>query len=117
MIGMDRHTGRACTGADHLRQSIGTIIGTPIGSRVGRRDFGSYVPELIDQPLNAATRLAVIAAGALTLLRQEPRIRASKILFDVTGAGAAELRIIGTRLDGPRPAPIDVTTTLRPVRA
>lgn len=117
MIGMDRHTGRACVGADHLRQSVGTIIRTPIGSRVGRRDFGSHIPELIDQPLNAATRLAVIAAGALALLRQEPRIRAQRILFTVTGAGAAELRIIGTRLDGPRPAPIDVTTTLRPARA
>lgn len=117
MIGMDRHTGTVCAGADHLRQSVGMILGTPIGTRIGRRDFGSYIPELIDQPLNAATRLAVIAAGALALLRQEPRIRGRRITFEVTGAGAAELRIIGTRLDGPRPAPIDVTTTLRPARA
>ncbi len=117
MIGMDRHTGRVCAGVDHLRQSVGMILGTPIGTRVGRRDFGSYIPELIDQPMNAATRLAVIAAGALALLRQEPRIRAQRILFEVTGAGAATLRIIGTRLDGPRPAPIDLTTALRPARA
>ncbi|KQM88857.1 hypothetical protein ASE67_01490 [Sphingomonas sp. Leaf23] len=114
---MDRHTGAVCEGTNHLRQSVGMILGTPIGTRVGRRDFGSHIPELIDQPLNAATRLAVIAAGALALLRQEPRIRAQRILFDVTGAGAAELRIIGTRLDGPRPAPVDFTTTLRPARA
>jgi len=117
MIGMDRHTGSVCEGADHLRQSVGMILGTPIGTRVGRRDFGSHIPELIDQPLNAATRLAVIAAGALALLRQEPRIRARRILFEGSGAGAAELRIIGTRLDGPRPAPVDLTTTLRPARA
>ena len=113
MIGMDRLTGAACEGADHLRQSVQVILTTPVGTRIGRRDFGSLIPELIDQPLNAATRLAVIAAGALALLRQEPRIRANRILLEGDGSGRAVLRVIGTRLDGPRPAPIDLVTSLR----
>ena len=92
MIGMDRTTGRASEGADHLRQSVQVILSTPVGTRVGRRDFGSLIPELIDQPLNAATRLAVIAAGALALLRQEPRIRAQRILLERDGAAGAVLQ-------------------------
>ncbi len=113
MIGMDRTTGVACTGVDHLRQSVQVILTTPVGTRVGRRDFGSLIPELIDQPLNAATRLAVIAAGALALLRQEPRIRANRILLERHGPAGAVLRVIGTRLDGPRPVRLDFATPLR----
>lgn len=38
--GMSRHTGAALDGADHLAQSVADILGTPIGSRVMRRDYG-----------------------------------------------------------------------------
>ena len=51
---MNRATGRRITAADHLRQSVADIITTPIGSRVMRRDYGSLVPALIDQPHNPA---------------------------------------------------------------
>lgn len=114
MIGMDANTGKPLAGADHLAQSIGKILGTPIGTRVGRRDFGSHLPELLDQPLNAATRVRLIAAGALALLRQEPRIRASRItLAPGNVAGGATLMIEGTRVDGPRPVPLTLSTSVR----
>ncbi|WP_294319707.1 GPW/gp25 family protein [uncultured Sphingomonas sp.] len=116
MIGMNRHTGAICEGADHLHQSIALRLTTPLGTRVGRRDYGSLIPALIDQPRNAATRLAIIAAAAMAL-RDETRLRARQLLLDRDAAGADVLRIVGTRLDGPRPAPIDVTATLRPARA
>lgn len=115
MIGMDALTGRALAGADHLAQSVDKIIGTPIGSRVGRRDFGSIIPELLDQPLNAATRLRLIAACALAILRHEPRLRASRITFAAGDRpGAAVVTIEGTRLDAPGARP---TALAIPVRA
>ncbi|MGD7246543.1 GPW/gp25 family protein, partial [Ralstonia pseudosolanacearum] len=52
MTGMNSSTGRAIADRPHLAQSIGDILTTPIGSRVMRRDYGSEVPDLIDQPLN-----------------------------------------------------------------
>ena len=34
---MNRTTGTAISGLEHLRQSVGDILSTPIGSRVMRR--------------------------------------------------------------------------------
>ncbi len=79
MIGIDRHSGRAITGLDHLRQSIIDILTTPLGSRVMRRDYGSLLPGLIDQPDNAATRVRVYAATAGALMRWEPRLRLERV--------------------------------------
>ncbi len=49
-IGMSRSTGQALTDTDHIRQSIGDILRTPIGSRVMRRNYGSLLSAMIDQP-------------------------------------------------------------------
>ncbi|RBL59131.1 baseplate assembly protein, partial [Xanthomonas oryzae pv. oryzae] len=49
MIGVDAITGRVIEGEQHLAQSIACILTTPIGTREQRRDFGSLLPELIDQ--------------------------------------------------------------------
>lgn len=102
MIGMDARTGKRLEGEDHLAQSVGDILSTPTGSLIGRRWYGSDIPEWLDQPMNDRTRLGVIAAGAMALLRQEPRLRATRIALIGDGAGGAILRITGTRLDGPR---------------
>ena len=76
---MNRTTGQSITGLDHLRQSLGDILTTPIGSRVMRREYGSLVPELIDHPDNLATQVRVYAAVASALMRWEPRFRLSRI--------------------------------------
>jgi len=119
MIGMNAATGKPLEGAEHLRQSVQDILGTPLGTRVGRRWYGSHIPELLDQPLNDRTRLALVAAGALALMRQEPRIRATRITVENGDvAGAAALRIVGKRLDGPRlGAPLNLAISVRSVRA
>lgn len=75
MIGINATTGTALAGLEHLGQSIGDILMTPMGSRVMRRDYGSLLPDLIDQPFNDATRLRLYGATALALMRWEPRIR------------------------------------------
>lgn len=116
MIGMDARTGKRLEGEGHLDQSIRDIYGTPLGTRIGRRAYGSAIPELLDQPLNDRTRLAVIAAGAMALLRHEPRIRATRITLTSDGTGGAILRTTGTRLDAPG-GPITIDTPVRALGA
>lgn len=100
MNGMNASTGAMISGVDHLRQSIGDILGTPLGSRLARRDYGSLLPELLDQPMNALTRLRIYAASALALQRQEPRLRAARFALERGEAeGAAILTIDGRRTD------------------
>nr|WP_312379034.1 GPW/gp25 family protein [Delftia acidovorans] len=71
---MDRRTGRSITELEHLRQSVGDILATPIGTRVMRRDYGSLVPALIDQPDNRTTQIRLLSAASSALMRWEPRL-------------------------------------------
>ena len=87
MIGMNRLTGTQMGGVDHVAQSISDILSTPIGSRLMRRDYGSLLPELVDQPQNAATLVRVYAAIASALMRWEPRVRISNLAMHNTVAG------------------------------
>jgi phage baseplate assembly protein W len=99
---MSATTGRAIDGEEHLRQSITDVLSTPIGTRVMRRDYGSLVPELIDQPLNGATRLKLYGATATALMRWEPRIRLTRIELTQGGEpGAFVLELEGHRTDVP----------------
>lgn len=117
MIGMDRQTGRAIGGADHLLQSIDDRLGTPLGTRVGRRDYGSLVPEQLDQPNNELGRLRVIAAAALALLG-EPRARVRRITLSAgADAHSAVLTITGTRTDIPGRPTFAATSTIRALSA
>lgn len=79
----------------HIQQSIADIITTPVGTRVMRRDYGSVLPELIDQPLNEKTILRLYAATAIAIMRWEPRfsltavqltISATNVTLQITGA-------------------------------
>lgn len=97
---MNINTGAAIGDTEHLRQSIADILTTPIGSRVMRRDYGSQLPDLIDWPTNAATRLQAYAATAMALIRWEPRIRLTRVeLFLGEHAGQVVLDLDATRAD------------------
>ncbi|WP_343629099.1 GPW/gp25 family protein [Comamonas aquatica] len=76
---MDRTTGRRISGIDHVRQSVADILTTPLGSRLERRNYGSLLPGLIDQPDNAHTRLRCYAAIASALMKWEPRLRVTRV--------------------------------------
>lgn len=76
---MNRETGRALTPLQHLRQSIVVILTTPIGSRVMRRDFGSMLPYLVDQPVTLRFRTDLFHATAEALTRWEPRVKVRKV--------------------------------------
>lgn len=79
MRGMNAKTGTPADDLAHLAQSISDILTTPIGTRIERRDYGSLLPSLIDQPFNDKTRLQLYGATATALMRWEPRIRVSRI--------------------------------------
>lgn len=102
MLGMDRSTGAPLDGDAHLAQSIGDILTTPVGTRVMLRDYGSMLMELIDRPINAATRLLILAASGEAIARWEPRIRLTRVAFSTSGAdGRVALAIEGHRTDVP----------------
>lgn len=100
--GMNAATGRTLTDLDHIRQSWRDILTTPIGTRVMRRDYGSLIPELIDQPMNGVTRLRVMSAAVAALVRWEPRTSISAVRLEIGTAGALDLDVDGERIDGPR---------------
>ncbi|BCR26626.1 GPW/gp25 family protein [Aquipseudomonas alcaligenes] len=100
MIGMNVRTGRTVADSQHLAQSIADVLTTPIGSRVMRREYGSQLVDLIDWPLNSATRLQAYAATAMALMRWEPRIRLSRVqLFLGEQPGQAILELEGSEVD------------------
>lgn len=108
---MNRTTGAALdTATDaHLQQSIDDILSTPLASRVARREYGSLLPELLDQPFGPATVQKLYAATAMALDRWEPRLKiASVSLIAGDSPGKAQLAITGTRTDRPTKG----TTTL-----
>ena len=51
--GTNRDTGAALGGIAYLRQRLGDVINTPLGSLVGRREFGSRLYQLLDRNVNA----------------------------------------------------------------
>jgi phage baseplate assembly protein W len=71
--GFNRETGSVLTDFDHVRQSIGVILTTPIGSRVMRREFGSELFDLIDRPMTDQVILAIYSATVMAIARWEPR--------------------------------------------
>ena len=98
MQGVDAQSGGPVAGAAHLRQSIGDILTTPIGSRVMRRTYGSGVFELVDAPLNPANIARIVAAAAEAIDTWEPRYRVRRIQVATAGAGHVSLDLDGEYL-------------------
>jgi len=115
---MDAVNGGTAEGTAHLVQSIRDVLTTPLGSRVQRRDYGSLLPELIDQPFNDHTRLQLFGAAATALMRWEPRIRLTRVsltpsdtpgaflldlAFQLPGAGQQKTISLPLRFQAPQP--------------
>jgi phage baseplate assembly protein W len=95
---MNRITGAAITGIDHLRQSVADILTTAIGTRVMRREYGSLVPELVDHPDNPDTQVRLFAAIASALMRWEPRLRLTQLHYTRIEPGKAVITLDGLYL-------------------
>ena len=97
--GMARDSGKAIEDLEHIRQSVSDILNTPVGSRVMRRNYGSLLSELTDQPQNGALRLQMMAICYTALLQWEPRISLNAITFDSDYTGTMVVELTGSRTD------------------
>lgn len=95
---MSARTGKKLTTAEHIQQSIGIILMTPVGTRLTNRDFGSMVPELIDHAINNGLLLQLQAAIVMALAQWETRIRLDEVVIE-THAATATAQITATVID------------------
>ncbi|MGP3789420.1 GPW/gp25 family protein [Pseudomonas sp. B392_1p] len=79
MVGMDRRTGLPLAGIAHLRQSIEDLLGTPLGSRRMRPEYGTRLRRMVDLPVNEGWKSAVQAEAARAIGRWEPRIQLQRV--------------------------------------
>ncbi|EOF6275797.1 GPW/gp25 family protein [Salmonella enterica] len=105
-IGMSRNDGQAITDTDHLRQSVRDILLTPQGSRLARREYGSLLSALIDQPQNLALRLQIMSAVYVALNRWEPRLTLDSITINGNFDGSMVVELTGHSNNG---APISLS--------
>ncbi|SEN18839.1 hypothetical protein SAMN04487857_111107 [Pseudomonas sp. ok272] len=98
MIGMDRRTGLPLSGLDHLRQSIEDILGTPLGSRRMRPEYGSKLRRFVDLPVSEGWKSAVQAEVARALGRWEPRLELEQVRVVAVIGGRIDLELKGLYL-------------------
>nr|WP_314426907.1 GPW/gp25 family protein [uncultured Erwinia sp.] len=108
-IGMNRCSGEAVTDMNHLRQSLRDILLTPLGSRIARREYGSLLSELIDQPQTPGLRLQVMSAVYVALSRWEPRLTLDAITINSHIDGSMVVGLTGER-NGGAPVSFSVST-------
>lgn len=95
-LGVSAVTGKRLSDWKHVEQSIGKILKTPIGARVMRRDFGSDLPDLVDQKMTPRNILAVYAAAATAIEKWEPRFRMKRgQVLRATAVGQLHLVVTG----------------------
>lgn len=106
---MDIATGRRLSGIAHLRQSVETILTTPIGSRVMRRDFGSRLPELVDKNITQSLKMRMFAATVEALRKWEPRLEVQRVFVEPSSDAqhTVSLAIEGIYLPNGRPVTLE----------
>ncbi|RXN69526.1 baseplate assembly protein [Providencia rettgeri] len=97
--GMNRMDGKSLSDIEHIRQSVRDILITPIGSRIARRNYGSLLSELIDQPQNPALKLQLMSACYTALIKWEPRILLTRINLSSSEAAQVVIDIEATNQD------------------
>ncbi|WP_433647177.1 GPW/gp25 family protein [Kosakonia pseudosacchari] len=94
-IGLSRSTGGTITDAEHISQSLSDILRTPVGSRVMRRDYGSLLSAMIDQPQTPALELQIKVACYFAVLKWEPRITLSAVTTERQSDGRMVVSLTG----------------------
>ena len=108
MNGINASTGKRLSGAAHLKQSIRDILTTRIGTRVMRRDYGSRLPELVDNPTGEFLKVELFAATAEALVKWEPRFRLDRVyLQSASDAGKLVLALEGRILLNDEPVRLE----------
>ncbi len=114
---LDHATGGTVDGWAHVVQSVQTILGTRLNTRVFRRAFGSDVATMVDAPMNDAGVLALIVAVAEAIETWEPRFDLTDVQLDGTAQGRITLVLSGTYLPNAHMGDLStVSDELRQVR-
>lgn len=100
MIGINSLSGKPLSGVSHLKQSIKDILTTPIGTRIMRRDYGSNLFKLIDNPINDSLKFDIYANVAEALDKWEPRFTLKQVSLVEVMPGKIVLDIEGIFIDG-----------------
>ncbi|HFJ3506190.1 TPA: GPW/gp25 family protein [Salmonella enterica] len=108
-IGMSRNDGQVIADTDHLRQSVRDILLTPQGSRLARREYGSLLSALIDQPQNPALCLQIMSAVYVVLNRWEPRLTLDSITINGNFDGSMVVELTGHSNNG-APVSLSIST-------
>ena len=107
MIGTDPSTARKLSGIDHLKIRVRDILTTRIGERVMRREYGSRLPELVDQPVNRGWLVEAYAAVAEALDRWEPELRLIRTQVESVDQGCVTLSLVCEYLPEGREVTLD----------
>lgn len=93
---MSRETGKSLIEIDHIKQSLEDLISTPIGSRLMRRNYGTNIAKLLDQPVSEALYLKCCSTIYTAILLWEPRVELSRIYVSEINHGKTVLNLEGT---------------------
>ena len=107
MRGVNAASGKPLEGIAHLRQSVRDILTTPIGSRVMRRDYGSRLFDLVDNPLNEETKVDIYAATAEALMKWEPRLMVQQVGVRTVEVGKIEIDLTAIYVPTGQPVFLD----------
>lgn len=106
-IGMSRTDGRTITDVEHISQSLSDILRTPVGTRVMRREYGSLLFDMIDQPQTPALELQIKVAVYMAVLKWEPRVSLAAVDTVRQYDGRLVVNLTGTLAD--TGAPLSLT--------
>ena len=106
--GMNRQTGLSISEAEHIRQSVRDILVTPVGSRVMRREYGSLLSQMIDQPQTPALELQIKVACYMAVLKWEPRVTLSSVTTARSFDGRMTVTLTGQHNDTGQPLSLTI---------
>ena len=112
---MSVYTGNAVGEHEALVQRIVRILGTPLGSRVWNREFGSNLFQLVDRPMNSMFYMDAYAATADSLNRCEPLFRLQQTRLEEVSEAEFEITLDGLSLIDNQVISVgDIIFSLRP---
>lgn len=91
---MSRHDGKELSYTDYLAEAIVDVLLTPIGSRVGRRNYGSRLFRLLDSNVTRYLPLQMSNAIADAIMRNLPIVKVEQV--KITALQLSEGRVICT---------------------
>lgn len=93
-LGLARSAPGTVDGWGHVVQSLTDILATMVGTCVLRRDYGSILPRLVDEPMDDEGVLRIVMATAVAIAMWEPRIDVRQVLVTQASPGGR----VGIRL-------------------